>query len=45
MLHMVPYSMSHQSWKFHENPFLQFPVLLVTHIETGRQRDKQTNKD
>ena len=37
----VPCSMLDLSWKYHENIFMRFPVMLLTDKQTDQQRKKR----
>ena len=41
MLPIVPCIKSHLPWKFHENPFSRFSVMLLTDRQTDGQTDRQ----
>ena len=44
MFPIVPWIKSHLPWKFHENPFNHFSVMLLTDRQTDRQIDRQTDR-
>ena len=44
ILPIVPCIESHLPWKFHENPFSRFSVMLLTDRQTDRQIDRQTDR-
>ena len=42
MFHIVPCPMASLSWKFHENPFMRFPVMLFTDMDFLENIEKET---
>ena len=45
MFQIVPCAMSHLSWQFHENPFISYSLMLLTHSVSPSKCKKKCKKN